>query len=101
MISNPTNLEKALIFSALVHAINTNSGIGFHNGDQGHPAYMAGASNEDSKTWGDTPEKNLMFKLLASCDPELHELGPDLSTWEKFCTYAVEAHNRARGQTDS
>lgn len=99
MISNPTSVEKALIFSALVYAIKTNSGIGFHNGDQGHPAYMAGANNDDSETWGDSPDKNLMFKLLASFDRELHN--PDLSTWEKFCTYAVEARRRATEQADS
>ncbi len=101
MISNPTDTEKALIFDTLAHAIKTNSGIGFHNADQGHPAYMAGATNQDSETWGDSPEQNRMFKLLASFDRDLHENGPNLSTWEKFCTYAVDAHNRAIDQADS
>jgi hypothetical protein len=101
MISSPTKNEKALIFDALAYAIKANSGIGFRNSDQGHPAYMAGATNEDSETWGDSAEQNLMFKLLASFDRESHGNGPNLSTWEKFCKYAVDAHNRALDQADS
>ena len=40
--------------------IETNSGIGFHNCDQGHPAYLLGADDGkvDPVMGGDSPEKN-------------------------------------------
>jgi len=97
MISNPTDVQKAMIFNALTHAIETNSGIGFRNGDQGHPAYLAGANAEDSQAWGETPEENELFQLLLSFDHKFHENGPDLSTWQKFCGFAVMARDRTRG----
>ena len=57
MISAPTDMEQYLIFEALVRAIETNSGIGFHNDDQGHPAYRAGAKDGDKADpiWGRFP----------------------------------------------
>ena len=101
MISAPTDMEKELIFEALVRAIETNSGIGFHNSDQGHPAYRAGAKDGDKAApiWGDSPEKNKLFKLLTSFDQEFleYETRPDLSTWQKFCAFAVEAYDRDHG----
>ncbi len=102
MISNPTDDEKYLIFRALVRSIKTNSGDGFHNSDQGHPAYLAGAQGNDSVYWGDSPNKNTLFKLLASFDQTYHgEVpNPDLSTWQKFCAFAVDAHNREHKPRD-
>ena len=94
MISSPSDIERELIFHALAKMIEANSGAGFINGDQGHPAYTAGVSGSvDEKTWGDGPETNVLFQLLASFEPEFHQEGPDLSTWQKFCTYAVKAYN--------
>ena len=98
MISKPTDDAKYLIFKALVRMIETNSGTGFLNGDQGHPAYALGAQGEiDPVAGGDSPENNDLFKLLASFDQEFHDEGPDLSTWEKFCTFAIDAFNRSHG----
>ncbi len=102
MISNPTDDEKYLIFRALARSIETNSGIGFQNADQGHPAYVVGAKGEEFDsdrvaTWGDGPEQNQLLKLLQSFDRSYHEDGPDLSTWQKFCSYAVAAYNRSKG----
>ena len=95
MISAPTDDEKYLIFKALVRMIETNSGIGFHNCDQGHPAYLLGADDGkvDPVMGGDSPEKNDLFELLASFDQAFHDNGPDLSTWQKFCAFAVKAFN--------
>ena len=98
MISTPSDMEKYLIFKALVRMIETNTGIGFLNGDQGHPAYTLGAQGVvDPVAGGDSPENNRLFNLLASFDQEFHDGGPNLSTWEKFCTFAVDAFNRSRG----
>ena len=98
MISNPTDMEKYLIFKALVRIIETNTGTGFLNEDQGHPAYTLGAQGKvDPVAGGDSPEKNRLFKLIASFDQGFQDEGPDLSTWEKFCAFAVIAFNRSRG----
>ena len=43
MISKPTDDEKYLIFKALVRMIETDTGTGFLNEDQGHSAYTLGA----------------------------------------------------------
>lgn len=99
MISNPSDIQKHLIFKALVRAIETNSGLGFHNNDQGHLAYASGAQGQENLgTWGDSSEQNELFKLLASFDREFHEEDPDLSTWQKFCAFAVGSYNRVRSQ---
>lgn len=92
MISNPFDDEKYLIFKALIHSIKTSSGIGFINNDQGHPAYEAGAQGDASGKWGDSPDKNALFKLLASFDRSFHSEGPNISTWQAFCAYAVECY---------
>ena len=70
MISAPTSDKNHLIFKAFVHMIATISGVGFHNGDQGYPAYLFGANDGkvDPVMGGDSPEKNGIFKLLASFD---------------------------------
>ena len=97
MISDPTDDEKYLIFSALVRMIKTSSGEGFLNDDQGHPAYTLGAQGKvDAVMGGDSPEENTLFKLLASFDQTYHGVvpNPDLSTWQKFCAFAVDAYNR-------
>ena len=98
MISATTDGQKSLIFKALALAIEKNWGRGFLNADQGHPAYVAGAKGDNSTTWGDSPDRNELFKLLASFDRGFHEEGPDLSTWQKFCAFAVGAYNVARGR---
>jgi hypothetical protein len=98
MISDPTDMQKYLIFKALARAIEQNWGMGFLNADQGHPAYVSGAKGDNSETWGDSPARNEFFKLLESFDDRFHKEGPDLSTWQKFCAFAVGAYNVAKGR---
>lgn len=100
MLANPTADQKWLIFKALADSIAANSGRGFHNADQGHPAYRAGAAGDNSKVLnsemlGDSPEQNELFVLLESFHPDFHARGPDLSTWQKFCSFATDAHDKA------
>ncbi len=95
MFSNLSGVEKELIYKALVHMIDSNTGTGFHNADQGHPAYTAGASGRvDVGTLGDSPGQNILFKLVSSLCEQLPGIEPDLSTWERFCSFATEAFNR-------
>lgn len=97
MIDKPTDGDKYIIWTALVHAISSDSGIGFScNADQGHPVYRRGMEGEIVHDSADTPETSDLFKLLASFDPVFHEEYQDLSTWEKFCSFAVESHDRVR-----
>ena len=96
MIDNPTEDEKHLIWGALVHAISSNSGMGFScNNDQGHPHYRIWAEGGTVEGSADAPETNCLFNLLASFDPMFHQEYRDLSTWEKFCGFAVESYDRA------
>ena len=66
MISNPTDDEKYMIFRALVRMIKTNSGDGFLNSDQSHPAYLLGAQGKvDAVMGGDSPEKTRFSSCLS------------------------------------
>jgi hypothetical protein len=98
MLSDLSGVEKELIYKALVHMIDSNTGIGFTNADQGHPAYTAGASGASSRIdvgiLGDSPGRNILFKLVSSLCEQLPGIEPDLSTWERFCSFATEAFNR-------
>ena len=101
MFSDLGDSERHLIYKALITLVETNSGIGFHNHDQGHPAYRVGAKDgaSDIANWGDGPEQNTLFKMLVALGPDelaQHDpsVGPDLSTWQKFCAFATEAYDR-------
>ncbi len=85
---------ESVCFRALVEMIKSNSGVGFLNADQGHPAYAAGRRGEI--VHGDSPEDNCLFKLLQQFAPEHHEQIQDLRTWPKFCSFAFAARKRSR-----
>ena len=84
-----------IMFQALVDMIASGCGVGFHNGDQGHPTYAMGsdpACELDSVALGDGPEENDLFKTLQLPQfDSFHSEIEDLSTWSKFCTFAVAA----------
>ena len=62
MISQPTDMEKYLIYKALVRMIETDSGEGFLNSDQGHPAYGLGKDGIiDPVAGGDSAGKQRTF----------------------------------------
>ena len=70
-----------------------NSGIGFHNQDQGHVAYSpVGNTDEHAnqhKELGDSPEENALYQLLISLCEELGEsANPPIKTWQNFCVLA-------------
>ena len=77
--------------------IESNSGVGFANADQGHPAYALGRRGiADPVMGGDGPEDNCLFKLLQRFAPEHHEQIRDLRTWSKFCSLAFSAYRHRR-----
>jgi hypothetical protein len=97
-------IDKYLIYRALLDSVRANSGYGFRNKDQRHPAYTTGASNEkpmDYGTIGDHPDRNQLYKMMRELsesfkdDPELKRSDLVLS-WQDFCTMAVNAYDAAR-----
>ncbi len=104
MIESLPNNAKYLVYEALIHAIDTNSGIGFHNADQGHPAYRVGADGKiDESAWGDSPDKNHLYRLLRELsmyfvkhEEERPSSGPLILTWEDFCRRAIQAYEEKK-----
>jgi len=89
------NTDWHIIYKAMIHAIKTNSGIGFHNCDQGHPAYVLGADGGDSSTMGDSPEKNLLYQMVKDLSWEHGEdAGQVINDWQDFCKLAVESYKK-------
>jgi hypothetical protein len=97
MFEQLSHLRMIVLYEALIHAMRTNSGIGFYNNDQDHAAYRMGASGSiDSQTWGDSPEENELFQMVLALSNELGEAAkPQVSCWEHFCKLAVESYRRS------
>ena len=85
-----------IVYDALIHAVKTNSGIGFHNRDQGHPAYLAGAE-DGSRDSGDSPEENDLYKMLIRLSEKYGiESGVRITNWRQFCELAVKGYKENR-----
>ena len=97
--------QKQFIFQALKMMIESNSGIGFHNKDQGHPFYAVGSTGEDyPANDADGPNKNTLYKMLSELSRDFkaaNETGYvwwyDFSEWRNFCKFAYDAYSRKRG----
>lgn len=103
--------EKQYIYQGLKSLIESGSGAGFHNADLGHPVYRLGASDTSAemlKDWeyADSPEKNLLFKMLSKLTKELKQSGIedmrfiwwyDFSTWSDFCKFATDVYDKKHG----
>ena len=97
--------EKQLVYRGLLALVTNNSGYGFANNDQGHPAYAVGQGGQhDYKQWGDSPEHNRLFKMMHTLSVELSEAEIDGSaeiadyvfSWSDFCRFAYDAYKRAK-----
>ena len=107
MFENMSFREKALIYRGLLSFVQNNSGSGFANNDQGHPAYAVGRSGTiEHKTWGDSPEHNLLFKMMHELSVDLSEaeldqsseIGEYVFSWSDFCNLAYDAYERAENK---
>jgi len=95
-------VERYVIYRALLHAVQSNSGIGFHNSDQGHPAYRIGRDGRhDHSMWGDSPEHNSLFRMMHELSVYLNEQElecptktPYVFSWADFCRLATDAFDR-------
>lgn len=92
------NGEPELVYEALIHAVQTNSGIGFYNNDQGHPAYMLDESGKASTAMGDSPRENRLYQMLESLTYELGESAhTPVRSWHDFCRLAYDAYRQHGG----
>ena len=92
--------DRELLFEALLHCIDSNSGIGFEGGDQGHLCYHAGAQGADPyASYKSNPDRNILYQMLRELS--LHLVDDDAVTgmrshfitdWQAFCRRAVHAH---------
>lgn len=102
-------IENMLRYQGLKALIESGEGTGFHNADMGHPVYLLGAADDASpemlKDWeyADSPEKNLLYKMLSQLAKELKEAGIeklryvwwyDFSEWKDFCKFAIEIYRK-------
>lgn len=92
-----SKIDWGVIHMALMHAIKTNSGIGFHNSDQGHTAYRRGACDE-SGGMEDSPDKNRLYQTLRELNRERGPLVgyPEIHSWRAFCEFATRSHDKVR-----
>lgn len=101
--------QKEIIFRALKTMVESNSGIGFHNADQGHPFYRTGTSDHPSMfPDADGPTTNPVFVMLSELSRDFKHLDYtkfiwwyDFSEWKNFCKFAVDAYDRNIGATPS
>lgn len=112
MDQNPFSLlsfsEKQIVYLGLLELVKGNSGVGFHNCDQGHVAYAIGRDGTyDDKTWGDSPERNKLFRMMHTLSVDLSEAELDRSaeisdyvfSWSDFCTLAYQAYEEHKDRT--
>jgi hypothetical protein len=100
--------EKQLVYRGLLCLVTNNSGYGFANNDQGHPAYAFGQDGSyDYQKWGDAPDQNQLFQMMHSLSVELSQAEIDSSaeisdyvfSWSDFCRLAFSAYERAKKKT--
>lgn len=115
MESTPSSLEqfsfseKQLLYRGLLCLVTSNSGYGFCNNDQGHPAYAIGRSGTyDYRQWGDSPDHNSLFKMMHALSVELSVAEIDSSSeiadyvfcWSDFCNLAYRAYERDKEEPE-
>lgn len=101
--------QKEIIYRALKAMVDSNSGIGFHNADQGNPFYVAGAGDLPKPfPDADGPDTNVVFKMLSELSRDFKKSDYtgftwwyDFSEWKSFCKFAVDAYNRNKGSKPS
>ena len=109
-ISSLPFAEKLLIYRGLLALVEGNFGFGFCNNDQGHPAYGVGRGGDaDYEQWGDSPNHNLLFKMMHALSVELSAAETDNSAeisnyvfcWSDFCSLAYSAYERYNSNTNN
>jgi hypothetical protein len=84
--------DARLLYESLIHAIKSNSGIGFHNHDQGHLINAGGAVQINDAPLGEPSDDNELFSLLNRLAPIINkdgQTGVKVYTWPEFFKMAV------------
>ena len=94
--------ERYVLFTALLKMVKSADGTGFHNHDQGHPAYVAGRSGKhDFAALGDSPERNSLFQMMQALSESLSGCTDFAHTdfvtdWAAFCRLATDAYEKKK-----
>ena len=78
--------EKALLFEALLHCIDSNSGIGFRAYNQDDPDYHDGKIGRPYQLGSDSAENNNPYQMLQELS---HHLADDnqVTGWRRHFTF--------------
>ncbi len=94
---------RRTIYQSLLNSVRTNTGIGFHDHDQGHlAAYLHSSALkpgvDKSTGWPEYNELYIMMKELSDSlkDCEDFEANDLITCWTDFCLMAVEGYNKRR-----
>lgn len=94
-------LAWAEVHEMIVREILANFGRHFHNHDQGHSVYVAGAEDGSLSPFGeDSPQQNGLFQLLVQTSKELGDgdlIRYRITNWQDFCRLVVEGYDRSHG----
>jgi hypothetical protein len=95
-------VQRDILYRALLHSVKTNQGHGFHNDDQGHPAYRLGTQTGEGGM-GDTPKDNAMFRMMRELSLSIESAGEFrkediVASWQDFCRLATEGYDRYQGK---
>jgi hypothetical protein len=97
LFSNFTDSQCEILFECILHAIESNSGIGFLRLDQAHPDYQDGAKQAPTPDTADD-EENPMFQMMKELSLRMADIHPSLvhkkhllTTWPEFCKKAVHS----------
>ena len=94
--------QRYVLYTALLQSVRSCSGVGFHNCDQGHPAYRVGCEGKfDQQAWGDSPENNHLYGMMRELSESLRDckdFGPAdfVFSWADFCRMATKAWDERR-----
>ena len=97
--------QKQTVYQGLLSLVTSNSGVEFANNDQGHPAYAIGREGTfDYEQWGDSPDRNRLFKMMHELSVALSEaeidgsseVGDYIFSWADFCNIAYSAYENTK-----
>lgn len=89
--------QRYVLYTALLQMVRSCSGTGFHNLDQGHPAYRLGCSGKaDRPAMGDAPENNDLYGMMRELSESLRDCKDFrredfVFSWADFCQMATKA----------
>ena len=96
LFADLSDSQCELLFECILHAIESNSGIGFRAYDQGHPDYLDGAAQRQPPEYAMDEASTDLFQMMRELSLRLADVHPSLihtkfglTTWPEFCKKAV------------